>query len=186
MITLTLLGTQFRRADAFGGDFTFAAVRRLTCQSWSKYNVSSFCYRFDVRPFPVPPNQGVPHFQEVSDFDASSIAKLTAQVAFVFNNVLGVGYIPPISFPPFTGLDSRYTDVADLMSKMWVSFVAEGDPNGHGLDYEEWPVYDTAQNGGVGKSYIFTVNQTSHAEDDSYRAPGIAYLNSIWKTFYGK
>lgn len=70
---------------------------------------------------------------------------------------------------------------------MWASFVADGNPNGHGVSgYQEWPVYDTQSNGGVGESYLFSVNETSRTELDNYRAPGIALLNSLWKTAYGK
>lgn len=61
----TTYGTQYRRAVAFGGDFAFHAARRLQCQSWSAQNVSAFCYRFNVVPYPLDKLIGATHFQEV-------------------------------------------------------------------------------------------------------------------------
>lgn len=160
-------GHQYRRADAFGGDFAFHAARRLQCESWSKQNVSAYCYRFNVRPTGVPLFIGSTHFQEV---------------AFVFNNLQGLGY----AINPFEGQPQSYTDLSEAMSRMWVSFIHDGNPNNHGVQgYEEWPVYDIVQGGGIGQDYFFDANST-HVEDDSWRAAGIAYLNTLWKVAYGR
>lgn len=164
----TTYGIQYRRAVAFGGDFEFTAARRLQCQSWSKQNVSAYCYRFNAIVNPLSPLISATHFQEV---------------AFVFNNLNGLGYAEN----PFAGEPQTYTDLSNLMSRMWASFIHDGNPNGHGLQgYEEWPAYDIVSGGGVGEDYFFDTNTTSHPESDSWRGPGIAYLNSLWKDVYGK
>lgn len=164
----TTYGTQYRRADAFGGDFAFAAARRLQCSSWSKQNVPAYCYRFNVVPQGLDKFIGATHFQEV---------------AFVFNNLNGLGY----AINPFAGEPETYTNLSQLMTRMWASFIHEGNPNGHGLQgYDEWPAYDIVQGGGVGMDYFFNANTTSHVEVDDWRAPGIAYLNGLWKDVYGK
>ena len=164
----TTYGTQYRRAVAFGGDFAFHAARRLQCQSWSAQNVSAYCYRFNAVPNPLTKEIGATHFQEV---------------AFVFNNLQGLGYADN----PFLGQPQTYPDLSELMSKMWASFVHDGNPNGHGLSgYEEWPAYDVVAGGGVGMDYFFDTNTTSRPEADSWRGEGIAYLNKLWKVAYGR
>lgn len=164
----TTFGTQYRRAVAFGGDFAFHAARRLQCQSWSAQNVSAYCYRFNVVAYPLPNTTAATHFQEV---------------AFVFNNLKGLGY----AVNPFLGQPQTYTDVSELMSRMWASFVHDGNPNGHGLSgYQEWPAYDAVAGGGVGMDYFFDANTTSRPEHDSWRGEGIAYLNKLWKDAYGR
>ncbi|KAK5071174.1 hypothetical protein LTS08_000188 [Lithohypha guttulata] len=161
-------GFQFRRAVAFGGDLAFHAARRLQCQSWAMQNVSAYCYRFNAIPYPLPNLTGSVHFQEV---------------AFVFNNLQGLGY----AFNPFQGQPQSYVDLSSLMSRMWASFVHDGNPNGHGLQgYQQWPAYDVVSGGGVGYDYFFDANTTSRPEKDSWRAEGIAYLNTLWKTVYGR
>lgn len=164
----TTYGHQYRRAVAFGGDFAFHAARRLQCQSWSKQNVSAYCYRFNVVVNGLNLFIASTHFQEV---------------AFVFNNLNGLGY----AVNPFAGEPATYVALSDLMSKMWASFIHDGNPNGHGVSgYEEWPAYDIVSGGGVGDDYFFSANVTSHPEKDVWRAPGIAYLNSLWKDVYGR
>jgi len=164
----TTYGTQYRRAVAFGGDFAFHAARRLQCESWSAQNVSAYCYRFNAVAYPLTEFIGATHFQEV---------------AFVFNNLEGLGY----AVNPFLGQPQTYPDLSELMSRMWASFVHDGDPNGHGLSgYEDWPAYDTIAGGGVGVDYFFDANTTSRPEADSWRAEGIAYLNRLWKDVYGR
>ena len=46
-------------------------------KTWSANGVPAYSYRFNTRPAGIPWNEGVPHFQEV---------------AFVFDNVNGLGY----------------------------------------------------------------------------------------------
>lgn len=169
-------GSQFKRVSAFGGDFAFTAGRRFINQQYARYNVSTYAYRFDTIPYPLPAEVGVAHFQEV---------------AFVFDNTEGLGY----AANPFTGKPKEYFDLANLMSKMWVSFIATGDPNGHKVEgAPEWPVYMNGDGGkavtgqgGYGKDMVLHANGTGpFVEDDTYRAAGIAALNSMWGSVFGR
>lgn len=46
----------------------------------------------------------------------------------MFHNILGVGY--PQS--PFANTPQSYKKLSDLMSRYWVNFIVDGDPNGAG------------------------------------------------------
>lgn len=59
-------GKQFKRVSAFGGDFAFTAGRRFINQQYARHNVTSYAYRFDTIPYPLPAQVGVAHFQEVA------------------------------------------------------------------------------------------------------------------------
>lgn len=101
----------------------------------------------------------------------------------MFNNLAGLGYAED----PFQGEPQTYVNLSNLMSRMWASFMHDGNPNGFNLTgYMNWPVYDIVQGGGVGQDYFFDTNTTSHPEADSWRGTGIKYLNSLWKDVYGK
>lgn len=162
----TTYGNQFKRSAALAGDNTFIAARRLVCQSWAAYNASAYAYRFNVIVNPNPPLIGVTHFQEV---------------AFVFNNVNGLGY----AVNPFENEPATFYSTSKLMSNMWASFVYEGNPNGHGVvGVPEWPVYNNGDSAysGYGRGFVFDVNVTSggFVEADTFRGEGIAYLNTLW------
>ena len=86
------------------------APRRLTSRILTGYNVPNWGYMFNVRPNGIPLSSGASHFTEVS---------------FMFHNILGVGY--PVS--PFANTPQNYKHMSDLMSRYWVSFIVDGDPN---------------------------------------------------------
>ena len=168
-------GSQFKRAAAFGGDLSMHAGRRFVNQQYARYNTSTYAYRFNARPYPFGPDIGVVHFQEV---------------AFVFDNTEGLGYADN----PFQDAPRSHIDLAKHMSCMWASFIATLDPNYQGMQAPEWPVYVNGEggdpvtgNGGYGKNYVFQANGTgSYAEDDTYRAAGIAALNRMWGDVLGR
>jgi carboxylesterase type B len=109
------LGLQYKRSSAVAGDYAMHASRRLVNQIWAAHNVSSYSYRFNVLATGTPHSIGSTHFQEV---------------AFVFDNREGLGY-PQLGGPnPFQGRPGSYRELARLMSRMWVSFINSGDPNG--------------------------------------------------------
>lgn len=107
------LGSQYKRISAFVTDVMWHAPRRLTSQILTGHNVSNWNYMFNVRPNGIPLSSGASHFTEVS---------------FMFHNILGVGY--PQS--PFANTPQSYKKVSDLMSRYWVNFIVDGDPNGAG------------------------------------------------------
>jgi carboxylesterase type B len=102
------------------------------------------------------------------------------ELSFVFDNTGGDAYDPD----PFADMPPSYFELAALMSRMWVSFVVDGDPNGHGVRGQpEWPVYVAAN--GYGENFVFDANRTNYVELDTFRAEGIAYLQSVWAEQYG-
>lgn len=93
------------------------APRRLVNQAWAAQNVTSYSYRWNVLVNGVSNTVGATHFQEV---------------AFVMDNVNGLGYAQNHNPDPFGGEPMTYTELARLMTRMWASFVNSGDPNGSG------------------------------------------------------
>lgn len=68
-----------KRSFAYGGDILMHAGRRLQNQAWAAHNVTSYAYLWDVLVAGLPGIVGATHFQEV---------------AFVFHNLNGDGYVP--------------------------------------------------------------------------------------------
>ena len=110
-------GYQWKRAAAYGGDLIMHAPRRLTSQMWATYNQTMFSYHFNVLVNGVSPIVGSVHFQEV---------------AFVFNNIQGVGYENAVAVNPFANEPETFPQLANIMSRMWVSFITDLDPNESG------------------------------------------------------
>jgi carboxylesterase type B len=108
-------GLQFKRAAAFAGDAWFHASLRFVCRIWDKFDVPAYSYHFNVLVNGVPPLLGSTHFQEV---------------AFVFDNTEGLGYYTQPD--PFKDAPESFYKLAKFMSKAWVSFVHDLDPNNHG------------------------------------------------------
>lgn len=103
------LGSQYKRISAFVTDVMWHAPRRLTSHILTEHNVPNWGYMFNVRPNGSLLSSGAAHFTEV---------------AFMFNNILRIGY--PES--PFANTPQSYKDVSDLMSRYWVNFIVDGDP----------------------------------------------------------
>ena len=166
------VGLQFRRVAAYFGDIVVIAPRRASSLAWSTFDVPSYSYRFDVTVSGVPPIIGSTHFQEV---------------AFVFNNTLGQGY----ATNPFGNLSpsdyEKFQNLASLMSRSWVSFITGLDPNESGVKgAEKWPVYNGTKGGGAGANLVFTVNQSSYAEPDTFRREGISWISEHARDVYGR
>ncbi|KLU81104.1 lipase 2 [Magnaporthiopsis poae ATCC 64411] len=137
--------------------------------TWAAAGVPVYSYNFDVLVQGVPSWQGASHFQEV---------------VFVFNNVDGLGYGNVVP-NPMAGGPPTFPRLADLMSRMWVSFVVSMDPNNAGIKLPaQWPPYslDKPQN------YVFDVNGTdiAHVENDLWRAEGIDYISKRLFSIYGQ
>jgi carboxylesterase type B len=153
------LGAESRRSDAYYGDVTMIAPRRKTCQTWAKAKVPAYCYRFNTIPHGVPSFVGATHFQEV---------------AFVFDNTMGMGYgYPGVSQNPFEGEPEGYFELADAMSGAWASFIHDGMPGAF------WPKYKVNTHpGDVGQNWVFDANVTGLGlvEEDSWRKEGIQLI----------
>ncbi|KAH0373221.1 alpha/beta-hydrolase, partial [Aureobasidium melanogenum] len=146
-------GPYYRASAAYFGDEVFIANRRKTCETWAANNVSAYSYRFNAIP---TGSEFVAHFQEV---------------AFVFNNLNGLGY----AIDPFANKSAAFTDLSDFMSKSWVTFVHDLDPNGYAgknSSLPTWPAYSVS----APQNMVFDANVTSHTEPDTWRAEGIKLI----------
>ena len=124
---LSLLGYMWKRAAAYGGDLIMHAPRRMSTQMWAKYNQTAYSYHFNAVPNGPGYLIGSTHFQEV---------------AFVFDNTAGDGYNNPVAVDPFENEPATLTQLANIMSRMWVSFITELDPNNNGGKSKEFsPCY---------------------------------------------
>lgn len=162
------LGSQWRRSAAYTGDYYFIAPRRAVAEAWAAAGLPVWSYRFNAIPNGISQIAGATHFQEV---------------AFVFYNLLGVGYYEPVSSPPFDGMPQGYADLAATMTEAWIRFFVDGNPNGAdgdqglaqgGLATGTWEPYSLD----APKNFVFDANVTSHVEPDTWRKEGIAWINA--------
>ncbi|RDW88358.1 hypothetical protein BP6252_00390 [Coleophoma cylindrospora] len=172
----SVLGLQFRRSFASFSDIIVHGPRRASNQAWSHFSVPSYSYRFDVTVEGVPSYIGATHFQEV---------------AFVFDNINGTGYATS-PFPNATEPEKRaaFVNLASQISKSIVGFITTLDPNQNGLEnVAAWPVYNSTTGGGEGMNMVFTVDGDgfgSYAENDTWRAEGIAFVSEFAKAVWGR
>ncbi|KAJ5617113.1 hypothetical protein N7537_002227 [Penicillium hordei] len=120
------LGFQYKPISAFITDLMWHAPRRLTSQILAQYNVPNWNYLFNVRSNGMPLSAGSAHFTEVS---------------FMFYNILGLGYAES----PFANMPASYKELSNIMSRYWVNFIVDGDPNGAGVvNQSHWPSYSVS------------------------------------------
>ncbi|KAI1082040.1 carboxylesterase family protein [Whalleya microplaca] len=162
------IGLQFKRTATLLGDLFFKAPRRLASQVWTAQNSADnrtqaplYSFRFNAIPNGVPDYLAATHWTDVP---------------FVFHDIAGDGFpgtgSPPyFSDPPFEDRPQSFADLSTLMSRMWVSFVADGDPN-----FEDaavaWPPYTVDKPAAL----VFDANVTSYVEVDTYRDGQLGYL----------
>lgn len=150
-------GLQWKRAAAFAGDYQQHSGRRLLASTYAGAGLSVYSYLWNVYVNGIAAVYGATHFQEV---------------AFVFNNVNGIGY----ATNPFAGKPETFVELADLMSKMWVAFIHDTDPNvcSGPKTGPAWPLYTVDEPNNI----VFDVNRTglAYVEEDNYRATEIEYL----------
>ncbi|KAI1862704.1 uncharacterized protein JN550_010041 [Neoarthrinium moseri] len=150
-------GLQYKRSAAFAGDYQQHAGRRLTAESYAGASLPVFSYMWNVYVNGIAAIYGATHFQEV---------------AFVFDNTQGLGY----ATNPFEGKPETFKELADLMSKMWVAFIHNSNPNLESTSSQSvaWPLYSLDKPDNL----VFDVNVTglSYIATDDYRKANIAYL----------
>lgn len=143
--------------------------RRATNIAWATFNTTSFSYRWNVLVSTTPAFIGATHFGEV---------------AFVFDNIDGLGYAEN----EFQGEPASYITLATQMTRSWVGFITELDPNKNGLEgVNTWPEY--VLEGGVGQNFVLTAEgdgSQSFAEVDDFRAEGIAFISANAKSQFGR
>lgn len=164
----TRFGAQFRRAATFTGDQLFIAPRRATAAAWASHSTPAYAYRFNADQAGFATELAVSHFKEIG---------------FVFNNLAGVGFRPDIK--PFEGKPPRYAQLADFISKTWVAFVSDLDPNswtGRDAAVPSWPKYEVEDP----RDFVFEVNVTSRVESDTWRKEGIDFINQNALAVFGR
>lgn len=117
-------GSEYGKTSLWAGDKVFTAGRRLANEIWADHGIPSYSYFFDTVTANVDKETlGVAHFQEIP---------------FVFANKDGVGWeVDP--FPTESGPRSKYIQLAEIMSRMWISFAVARTPNFHGGE-TFWPL----------------------------------------------
>ncbi|KAH7148264.1 Alpha/Beta hydrolase protein [Dactylonectria macrodidyma] len=152
-------GQQWKRVAAYRGDTVQHGARRLTAQSWAEEKVPVWSYHWNVLVNGISAVYGATHFQEV---------------VFVFNNLNANGYSTVVSSNPFTGKPETFVQLANLMSRMWVSFFTESNPNFHQAGSINWPQYKIKNP----KNLVFDVNTTklAYSEPDTYRDDEISFI----------
>ncbi|EFQ31418.1 carboxylesterase [Colletotrichum graminicola M1.001] len=155
---LAPFGSQWKRVAAVAGDYQQHSGRRLLARSYAGAGLPVYSYMWDVYVNGIEPIYGATHFQEV---------------AFVFNNVRGLGY----ATNPFEGKPQPYIELAGLMSSMWVAFIHNNDPNvfdDQRMNGATWPLYTPGQP----HNLVFDANYTTlrYLARDDYREAQITYM----------
>jgi acetylcholinesterase len=147
--TFPALGLQWRRVASIAGDQSMIGPARQTAQIFSTASVV-YKYRFNAtNPLAgFPDSAGAAHGDEVNFVWAlPGLRNGTAQ-----------------------------TQLVDLMSRAWVSFVVDLDPNNHGLKgIPRWEDYTSRVHGA---GFVFQLDNLT-METDDYRHDGIELLNRI-------
>jgi acetylcholinesterase len=145
-------GLQWKRAAAFAGDWQQHAGRRLLAESYADADIPVYSYRWNVYVNGIGPILGATHFQEV---------------AFVFYN---------LESPEFQNKPETFKQLSNLMSRQWVNFMHDTDPNlsQASANSTEWPLYTPSAPDNI----VFDVNSTglAYTEEDNYREVAITYL----------
>ncbi|KAF4969011.1 hypothetical protein FSARC_3665 [Fusarium sarcochroum] len=159
---------QFKRAVALQSDQLFTAWTRARSDAWSKHGATAYSYLFESPNTNSPRKYiGTSHFTEI---------------AYVFYNKQGLGYAEGQS--PLENASKEVLDLAKLVTRMWISFIHDLDPNEHGVaDVPRWPVYK--HGGGYGQNFYFNPNGSS-IQPDTFRLAGTTFINSVAKEQYGR
>lgn len=160
----TTIGLQWKRISEFFTDFLFLANRRASHAAWANHSVPSYAYRFDTLSSNWPALFGVTHYTEV---------------AFVFDNLMGLGS----ATSPFANEPDSHKQLAGMMSKAWISFIHDLNPNGHGVPgVPHWPAYNNSSP----QDFVLDANVTglAYVEPDTYRASKIKLIQSLNPTIF--
>ncbi|KAL4889553.1 Alpha/Beta hydrolase protein [Aspergillus ambiguus] len=152
-VTWPKLGQMYKRYASMAGDLTMAAPRRLLAETMARRGERVYSYRWDVAALNKSSTIGVGHF---------------AEIPFVFAN--------PVQDLTPLGDDPDRLELGNLAARMWTSFVARLDPNGHAVSrVPKWPAYATQA-----ANFVFRLPRNgSYVEEDTDRVEGMAYINGI-------
>ncbi|KAE8307788.1 Alpha/Beta hydrolase protein [Aspergillus transmontanensis] len=155
-------GKQYKRVAAFQGDVNIHAPRRLATQAWARHDVPVYSYLFNVVNNLYGPYAGANH---------------GAEIPYVFRNAQSLGRGDH-------QLMKAQSQLAILMSRSWVNFVATLDPNPSATSGSIWPRYRLEDP----RNVVFDLNVTNleYVADDFYRAEGIKYISDNLVTLFGR
>ncbi|KAJ1714947.1 hypothetical protein NYO67_2912 [Aspergillus flavus] len=155
-------GKQYKRVAAFQGDVNVHAPRRLAAQAWARHEVPVYSYLFNVVNNLNGPYAGADH---------------GAELPYVFR-------IPQSLGRGDHQLMKAQSQLAILLSRSWVNFVATLDPNPSATSGSIWPSYRLEDP----RNVVFDLNVTNleYVADDFYRADGIKYISDNMVTLFGR
>ncbi|KAL4905815.1 Alpha/Beta hydrolase protein [Aspergillus multicolor] len=149
-------GAQWKRAVAFHTDAVETCSRRRTIDAWTAANGTSYAARINI----LAPN------------DAARLGSHhSVELDYVFSNT--------------DSTNGALVNMANLVSRVWASFVVHLDPNHHHIrGVPHWPVWNgSGVDGTVGYNFVFNTNgsigSSSYVELDDYRLEQTTYLNSV-------
>ncbi|KAH6952446.1 Alpha/Beta hydrolase protein [Ilyonectria sp. MPI-CAGE-AT-0026] len=153
-------GSSYGAATLWLGDMMFTAGRRFANQAWAKANIPSYSFLFDAVPANMDPDTlGAAHF---------------AEIPYMFRNMEGFGW-ETSPFPDNPSLRKNHEKLAELMSRMWISFATKQDPNFHQVPglHTNWPVYDNK----TPLNIVFSTKCQSYIQTDNWRAEAINIMS---------
>ncbi|KAM0489496.1 hypothetical protein ACHAP8_012521 [Fusarium lateritium] len=154
-------GTYYGAATLWLGDMMFTAGRRFATQAWAREKVPSYSFLHDAIPANVNPDTlGAAHFSDV---------------AYMFGNKEAFGW-ETNPFPAESNLREKHVKLAELMSRIWISFATKRNPNFHNVAdfHTTWPTYTTKHP----VNMVFETTQ-SHLQADDWRTEAIDMMSSV-------
>ncbi|KAL5355750.1 Alpha/Beta hydrolase protein [Aspergillus floccosus] len=151
-------GEQYKRVAAFQGDANIHAPRRLAAQVWASHDIPVYSYLFDVADPSSWPYAGANH---------------GAELPYVFHNPQELG----------DRTDLHY-ELATLMSRSWINFIATLDPNHTPSARAIWPQYSWENQENL--VFSLSVSGLEHVEGDFYRAEAIRYISDNLAALFGR
>ncbi|CCH42343.1 Liver carboxylesterase 4 [Wickerhamomyces ciferrii] len=163
----SIVGKQYKTLASMYGDITFIAGTKITSRLYSEHKIPVYKYRFNIPALQIAflPFLGVTHAQEIPYvFDNQKTSKTADD---------GTGFFP----------DPKASKIANTMSKAWVSFIHDLDPNISKdvklqAELPEWPQYKVNSTTNSGENLVFDLNGI-YVEDDVVRHKQIDYIESV-------
>lgn len=161
-------GYQFKRGAAIVGDEVIHAGRRFTTTYFSKLpshrRKPVYSYRFDQSPWDGS--------EELVATEAPVFSTHYAEICFVFNIEPSASKNNSNWIGPFP----EYYRLSKQMSRTWISFTHDLNPNRHGMSgIPKWPDYSCSK-----KNLVFRADG-NYVEKDDWRESQLQYWGSIWQ-----
>ncbi|UKZ96626.1 uncharacterized protein TrAFT101_011404 [Trichoderma asperellum] len=156
-------GYQYKRGAAIAGDYFIHSGRRFYANSHSiQSQMPMYTYRFDQAPW----NMKEPSIMIIPPVYVTHYS----EIVYVFDN--------PNNNSNFIGPYPGYAKLQSFVSRSWVSFIHDLDPNNHGLqdpNLPKWPKYSSSHP----QNIVFREGG-SFIENDDYRKQKLAFWPTIW------